>query len=311
MEIKDFGRVGVLMGGPSSEREISFKSGKAVLNALKESGVEAVEVDISTDDRKENARLLKSFGLDCAFIALHGRFGEDGTVQEILEGIGLVYTGSGIESSRLAMDKIGSLKAFRAGGLNVPGSVFLEKGGYPGRNSARTRGAACSQAGEPWFKLRLDDRRFRKPAQAAIEEAFRYDERIIIEEYIRGRELTVGVLDETALPVVEIVPKHKFFDFEAKYQAGLTEYIVPARLCPETAERIQQSALSAHKILGCSGCSRTDIIMKEDGPLFLEQHYPAGPPHLFPKLPGSWVIDLPAFLKLLNWHMKKQKFGYR
>ncbi len=121
MEIKDFGRVGVLMGGPSSEREISFKSGKAVLNALKESGVEAVEVDISTDDRKENARLLKSFGLDCAFIALHGRFGEDGTVQEILEGIGLVYTGSGIESSRLAMDKIGSLTAFRAGGLNVPG----------------------------------------------------------------------------------------------------------------------------------------------------------------------------------------------
>ncbi len=152
----------------------------------------------------------------------------------------------------------------------------------------------------------VDSENLLKPA---IEEAFRYDERIIIEEYIRGRELTVGVLDETALPVVEIVPKHKFFDFEAKYQAGLTEYIVPARLCPETAERIQQSALSAHKILGCSGCSRTDIIMTEDGtPFVIETNTIPGmtATSLLPKAARVLGIDFTRLcLKLLELAYEK------
>lgn len=313
MEIKDFGRVGVLMGGPSSEREISFKSGTAVLNALKEIGVEAVEVDISTDDRQENRRLLKSFGLDCAFIALHGRFGEDGAVQEILEDIGLVYTGSGVESSRLAMDKIGSLKAFKDGGLNVPGSVFLEKGGYSrdrefGKELGLPLVVKPANHGSSIGLSIVDSENLLGPA---VEEAFRYDERIIIEEYIRGRELTVGVLDETALPVIEIVPKHKFFDFEAKYQAGLTEYIVPARLCPEKAEKIQQSALSAHKILGCSGCSRTDIIMREDGaPFVLEINTIPGmtATSLLPKAARVLGIDFTRLcLKLLELAYEKAK----
>ena len=119
MEINNFGRVGVLMGGPSSEREISLKSGKAVFSALKQSGLEVVAIDITTDDPLDNTNLLKKYNLDCAFIALHGRFGEDGTIQDILEGVQLPFTASGVKASKLAMDKIGSLEIFSQGGLCV------------------------------------------------------------------------------------------------------------------------------------------------------------------------------------------------
>jgi len=273
MEVKDYGRVGVLMGGPSSEREISLKSGKAVLDALLESGLAAVGIDITTDNPQENIQLLKNHNLDCVFIALHGRFGEDGTIQEILEKINLPYTGSGVAASCLAMDKIGSLKIFRQQGLYVPESQFLEKSTY-----AENRG----------FKNRLGFPLVVKPANhgssiglsivenepgiiPAIDLAFQFDQRIIIEEYIKGRELTVGVLDELALPVIEIIPKHKFFDFQAKYQPGLTEYIIPAVLESGIAEIVQNAALSAHKALGCFGCSRTDIILSQDNlPFVLE-----------------------------------------
>ncbi|MDP2044377.1 MAG: D-alanine--D-alanine ligase, partial [Candidatus Omnitrophota bacterium] len=232
MEVKDFGRVGVLMGGPSSERQISLKSGKAVLLALLESGANAVGIDITTDNLQENIRLLKDYNLNGVFIALHGRFGEDGTIQEILEKINLPFTGSGVQASRLAMDKIGSLEIFRQLGLCVPKSLFLEKSSFQKSRD---------------YKFQLGLPLVIKPANhgssiglsivendaeiiPAIDLAFQFDERIIIEEYIRGRELTVGVLDEKPLPVIEIIPKHKFFDFEAKYQAGLTEYIIPAVL---------------------------------------------------------------------------------
>jgi len=271
MEIKEFGRVGVLMGGPSSERGISLKSGKAVLSALLESGVDALGIDIITDNAQENIRLLQSHNLNSVFIALHGRFGEDGTIQEILEKINLPYTASGVAASRLAMDKIGSLRMFRDGGLRVPKSHFIEKSAY------RKNGVYKNDLGLPLvikpanhgssigLSLVEDD----KGVSAAIELAFQFDERIIIEEYIFGRELTVGILDEAALPVIEIIPKNKFFDFEAKYQAGLTDYIIPAHLEEAIARKVQQAALTAHKLLGCFGCSRTDIILSKDGSAYV------------------------------------------
>ena len=273
MEVKDFGKVGVLMGGPSSERQISLKSGKAVLLALLKSGVNAAGIDITTDNLQENIRLLKDHNLNGAFIALHGRFGEDGAIQEILEKINLPFTGSGVQASRLAMDKIGSLEIFRQLGLYVPKSLFLEKSVFQKSRD---------------YKFQLGLPLVVKPANhgssiglsivendaeiiPAIDLAFQFDERIIIEEYIKGRELTVGVLDEKPLPVIEIIPKHKFFDFEAKYQPGLTEYIIPAVLENDIAQNTQQAALQAHKALGCSGCSRTDIILSQDNlPYVLE-----------------------------------------
>ncbi len=313
MEIKDFGRVGVLMGGPSSEREISLKSGKAVLYALKDSGIDALGIDIITDNKEENIRLLKNYNLDCAFIALHGRFGEDGAIQDILEQVGLPYTGSGVRASRLAMDKIGALRIFRAGKLYVPRSHFLERPAYNKNNDFK------NDLGFPLVikpanhgsSIGLSIVELEREIPAAIQLAFQFDERIVVEEYISGRELTVGVLDEKPLPVIEIVPKHKFFDFEAKYQAGLTDYIIPAPLNKEVAENVQQAALQAHKLLGCFGCSRTDIILSKDNlPFVLETNTIPGmtATSLLPKAAKILGIDFNQLcLKLLELAYEKAK----
>ncbi len=273
MEIKDFGRVGVLMGGPSSEREISLKSGKAVLAALLELGVNAVGIDITSDDRRENIILIKKNRIDCAFIALHGRFGEDGTIQEILEELNLPFTASGVKASRLAMDKAGSLQAFSQGGLIVPKSQLLDKTAY------QKNGQFINELGLPVVvkpanhgsSIGLSLVEDSQGLPLAIDLAFKFDEHIIIQEYIRGRELTVGILDDLALPVIEIIPQGKFFDFTAKYQSGSTRYIVPAQLDSELAIKVQQAARQAHNLLGCYGCSRVDFILTPEGrPYILE-----------------------------------------
>jgi len=313
MEIKDFGRVGVLMGGPSSEREISLKSGKAVLSALKDSGLDAVGIDIITDNIAENIRLLNNYNLNCAFIALHGRFGEDGAIQEILEKVDLPYTGSGVKASRLAMDKIGALKVFKAGKLYVPRSYFLERSAY-NKNKDFRNDLGLPLVVKPAnhgssIGLSIVERQEEIPE--AIQLAFKFDERIVIEEYIVGRELTVGVLDEKPLPVIEIVPKHKFFDFEAKYQAGLTDYIIPASLDPAIAEKVQQAGLQAHKLLGCFGCSRTDIILSRDNlPFVLETNTIPGmtATSLLPKAARILGIDFNRLcIKLLELAYEKAK----
>jgi len=287
MEVKDYGRVGVLMGGPSSEREVSLRSGEAVLSALLESGLDTVGIDITTDNARENSRLLKGHRLDCVFIALHGRFGEDGTVQRLLEELNLPFTGSGVEASCLAMDKIGSLDIFRKQGLCVPKSLSLEISAYGFGYRKPNHGSPTYQKNMD-FKNELGFPVVVKPANhgssiglsiveneegiiPGIELAFQFDRRIVIEEYIKGRELTVGILNEMPLPVIEIIPKRKFFDFAAKYQAGLTEYIVPAQLEEGIAGIVQDAALAAHKALGCFGCSRADIILGQDNlPYLLE-----------------------------------------
>lgn len=313
MEIKDFGRVGVLMGGPSSEREISLKSGLAVFSALKDAQVEAVAIDITTDNPLGNVRLLKKYNLDCAFIALHGRFGEDGTIQGILEGMHLPFTASGVRASQLAMDKIGSLEIFSQGGLSVPKSQFLERSAY------KKEKVFSNQLGFPLVikpanhgsSIGLSVVEHIQELSAAIQLAFKFDERIIIQEYISGRELTVGILDEAALPVIEIIPNNKIFDFAAKYQSGLTQYIVPAVLEQGVALGVQQAALQAHKLLGCYGCCRVDIILTENGCLYiLEVNTIPGmtPTSLLPKAAKIAGINFSQLcLKLLELAYEKTK----
>lgn len=281
---KQFGRIGVLMGGPSSEREVSLKSGKAVYEILKQLGLQAVAIDIQTDNLKENISLLKSYKINCAFIALHGRFGEDGQIQALLDSLKISYTGSGAQASRLAMDKIASHKIFGAHGLSVPRYKVLEKTDrivcdnliFPLVVKPATHGSSIG--------LSIVDKN--EELDKAMDLAFGFDEKVIIEEYIRGREVTVGILEEKALPVIEIVPKKRFFDFEAKYQPGLTEYIVPANLEEGIAKKIQESALLAHKLLGCFGFSRVDMILSQDKiPFVLEVNSIPGltPMSLLPK----------------------------
>lgn len=272
MEIKDsLGRVGILMSGPSTEKMISLKSGHAVYFALKEAGVKAIPIIIKTDNTRENIRLIRSKKIDCAFIALHGHFGEDGGIQRILDKMNIPYTGSGVKASRLAMDKIASRKIFKKHGLTTPRSKILIKNKRHVANLDHLGLPLVIKPASHGSSIGLSIVAKSKEAPKAIRLAFKFDKRIIIEEYVKGRELTVGILDEKALPVIEIVPKHSFFDYQAKYQKGLTEYIVPARLSSVVAKKVKDAALSAHKLLGCFGCSRADIILdNKNRPYVLE-----------------------------------------
>lgn len=268
-----FGKIGVLMGGTSTEREISLKSGKTVYETLKNSGFDVIALDITTDDAGQAKRLIKSQKIDCAFIALHGRFGEDGQIQELLDNIGIPYTGSGVMASRLAMDKIASRKIFADNGLMVPRCEVLDKSSAE-KNYSLHIDLALPLVIKPVthgssIGLSIVDRR--EDLAKAIDLAFAYDTRVIVEEYIQGRELTVGILDEQALPVIEIMPKNRFFDYQAKYQSGMTDYVVPAMLEEDIARGVREVGLSAHKLLGCFGCSRADIILNQDNiPFVLE-----------------------------------------
>jgi D-alanine-D-alanine ligase len=293
------------MGGPSSEREISLKSGHAVYDSLKSAGLEVVAIDIRTDKKEENINLIKSQGIDCAFLALHGRFGEDGQIQQLLDNLNIPYTGSGAEASRLAMDKIASRRVLEAGAIIVPRYLVLDKGSYlAGCSLAQGLKLPlvvkpASQGSSIGLSIvdRLDD------LDRSIELAFSFDQRVLLEEYILGREMTVGILEGRALPVIEIVPKRRFFDYEAKYQPGMTEYIVPARLFATVARQIQESALAAHRLLGCFACSRVDIILNtQNVPYVLELNSIPGfaPTSLLPKAAKNAGIEFRELcLKLL------------
>ncbi len=298
------GVIGVLMGGPSSEREISLRSGKAVVEALLRAGQKAVAVDIVSDRPQRVRRQIACAGIDCAFLALHGRFGEDGSVQSILESLGMPYTCSGVAASALAMDKIASRHLFAVRGLSVPRSLVVESGVFfpewlgvrslplPVVVKPATHGSSIG------LTLVEEQRKLR----AALKTAARFDTRVLVEEYVRGRELTVGILGGEALPVIEIVPHRGFFDFTAKYQAGLTDYIVPARLAPGLRRRVQEAALRAHAALGCSGCSRVDLILRQGrDPVILEVNTIPGmtATSLLPKAAAAAGIDFTRLCLIL------------
>jgi len=263
MKQGDFGRVGVLMGGPSSERAISLKSGRAVAAALRGRGVEVVEIG-----EKEDIKIgVRKHRIALAFIALHGRFGEDGQIQSFLEEEGIPYTGSGVAASRLAMDKNASREKFRQAGLTVPDFRLYHRG--EDRLPPPFPGSLVVKPAREGSSIGLTITRSPRDYEGACRTAGRYDELILVERYIPGRELTVGVLDKEALPVIEIVPKNNFFDFEAKYTKGMTEFILPAQLPEERYREIQTVALRAHRALGCYAYSRTDIILGRDGRIYL------------------------------------------
>jgi D-alanine-D-alanine ligase len=312
-QTRQFGKIGVLMGGPSSEREISLKSGHAVFDALAQLGLDVVGIDITTDNPEENTHLISSHNINCAFVALHGRFGEDGGIQKVLDDLNLAYTGSGVRASQLAMDKISSRKIFQDTGLAVPGYRVLEKATYAAEREVdnnlifplvvkpATHGSSIG--------LTIVDRQ--EGLEGALDLAFSYDDRVVLEDYIHGREITVGVLDEEPLPVIEIVPKKRFFDYEAKYKTGMTDYVVPAPLEGAIARSAQDSALAAHKSLGCFGCSRADMILsRENIPFVLEVNTIPGltTNSLLPKAAKEVGIDFGQLcLKLVSLAYEKKK----
>jgi D-alanine-D-alanine ligase len=260
-------KVGVLMGGLSREREISLKTGKAVTKALTTKGYETCSIDVG----KDIAEVLVKKKIDCAFLALHGRFGEDGTIQGMLELMRIPYTGSGVLASALAMHKIMAKRLFVYEKIPTPPFEMLRrddlaKGAVrqaslplpvvvkPAREGS-TLGVTIVTKGEEFLP--------------AVKEAARFDDEILIEAFIQGREITVGILEDIPLPIVEIVPKSGFYNYQAKYTKGETEYILPARIPREKYLYAQEISLQSYHALGCSGVARVDLMTDQEGNPFV------------------------------------------
>jgi len=251
--------VAVLMGGPSAEREISRKTGAAAARALRAAGLCVRVVDVA------GAQFELPRETEVVFLALHGTFGEDGQIQRILELHGMPYTGSDAEASERAFDKALAKEIFCAAGVPTPPYVVVERDVRPLAGMKPPLVVKPARQGSSYGVSIVTD-----PAQLdrAIDQAWRYDQKLLVEQRIEGREFTVGILDGAALPVVEIVPHRGFFDFEAKYQ-GESDEIVPARIDSVTTRRIQEVALRAHESLGCRDYSRVDVMLDGDGNLFV------------------------------------------
>ena len=285
---KKFGRIGILMGGDSPEREISLKSGTAVYQALKKEGAECVIVDIKNTKNKPKLKMdILNLHLDVAFIAMHGDFGEDGQLQAILQELNIFYTGSGPKASRLAMNKIASRRIFEFNKLTVPKFVIAESGNF---NCDGLNFPLVFKPSNLGSSIGLSIVRNKKEIEPAFLFARKYSREIIIEEYQPGVEIAVGILEEQPLPVIMLKPKEEFYDYKAKYTKGLTEYLIPAPLEAKIAALCQAVALKAHRVLGLWHFSRVDIILRDGKqPMILEVNSIPGltPLSLLPKAAES------------------------
>lgn len=258
-------KIGVLMGGLSAERDVSLKSGGAVHQALVAQGFDAVAIDVG----RNLADVLKREGIEAAFIALHGRYGEDGCVQGLLELLQIPYTGSGVLASALAMHKLYSKQAFAASGiLTAPFRCFRR--GETVRLSELPFGLPLVvKPVQEGSSVGVSIVKEESQLEAALQLAFNHDEEILVEQYIKGQEVQVGILNDRPIGAIEIVPKNEFYDFEAKYTDGMAEHIFPARLEPALYEKAQQVGVAAHRALGCKGYSRVDLLVTTAGDCYV------------------------------------------
>lgn len=303
--IKNIGKIAILAGGLSSEKDISIKSGRAVYDALKLENCDVEWLEIGTGDIE---KALKQAPFDIAFIALHGRFGEDGTVQNILERMSIPYTGSGVKASQLALDKIASRKIFKKRRIPVPKYQVLRK--ETARNLKTISYPLVVKPQREGSSIGLSIAKNSKEFDRACKKAFKYGDKVIVEEYIKGREITVGILDNKPLPVVEIIPKRVFYDFNAKYNDDRTEYKVPASLPLRLYKKAQTLGLAAHNAIHCSDFSRVDMLLDQNGNIsILEVNSIPGLTQrsLLPKAASAIGIDFSKLcIKLLQLALKNR-----
>ncbi|HEY0665785.1 MAG TPA: D-alanine--D-alanine ligase [Gallionella sp.] len=259
------GKVAVLFGGRSAEREVSLKSGAAVLAALQRSGVDAHPFDPST----RSLQALADEKFDRAFIALHGRFGEDGTVQGALELLGIPYTGSGVLASALGMDKWRTKLVWQSAGLPVPDYVLLDE--------SSDSDAIIGKLGLPIFvkpanegsSVGISKVKAAGELKSAYMNAAKHDRLVLAERYVGGGEFTVAILGDRALPVIKIEPANEFYDYEAKYLRDDTRYRCPSGLPAGQEAEMQRLAIQAFSLIGAQGWGRVDFLMSEDGSPYL------------------------------------------
>jgi D-alanine-D-alanine ligase len=263
-------RVAVLKGGRSLERQVSLKSGARVEDALERLGHEVVGIDVGHD----LVSRLRETAPDVAFICLHGRDGEDGTVQELLEIVGVPYTGSRVSACMRCADKVVAKHAMRDAGLPTPDFFAFSETAFKQLGAADTLPAIEEHLGFPIVVKPADQGsalgiRFAPDAAAvpaALVAAFSYSQKVLLERAVAGRELAVSILGDEALPIVEAIPPEEdFYDFEARYEIGRTEFVCPADLGDDVTARVQALAVEVHRLLGCRGLSRVDLMLDHDG----------------------------------------------
>ncbi len=284
------------MGGVSAEREVSKKSGTAVFNALKNLNYNVVAVDVGPDI----CEVLRREEIEIAFLILHGGCGENGSIQGLLDVMGIPYTGSGVLASALAMDKEASKKVFLYHGIPVPPFKVVT------RDALRVKDRVDFEL--PWVvkpvtegsSIGVSIVRDISSLNPAIDKALSFGERVIVEKYIKGEEIQVGILNGNILGAVEVRPSLEFYSYEAKYTAGTTEYIIPPVMKSEILREAERVALLSHKALGCAGATRVDLIVDETGnPYVLEVNTIPGMTEtsLLPKIAGLSGLDFSMLIE--------------
>ncbi len=261
-------KTGVLMGGLSSEREISINTGTAVLNSLLRQGYNAVAIDV---DRDTASKLMEN-SIETAFIALHGRLGEDGSIQGLLEIMGIPYTGSGVLASAVAMNKALSKQIFQYHGFTTPDFETVSRDDLAEDsllNRVKILPPLVVKPGEEGSTIGISIVKKLQELSKAVESALYYSDKILIEKYIKGVEITVGIVNGVSLPAIEIRPKSGFYSFASKYNKGETEYLMPPEIDSSIIKETQRIASNAFEALGCSGAARADFIVSAEGTPFI------------------------------------------
>jgi len=265
-------KIGILMGGRSAEREVSLRTGEAIYQALVSSGFTTEKIDVGFDIAEQ----LKGKEIELAFIALHGRFGEDGTIQGLLEMLDIPYTGSGVLASALAIDKIATKKILSHEGLPTPVFSVIEKKRYQKEGQEKITGQILAKQKLPLVvkaptqgsSIGTSFVRNTEELKPALEEAFKFDPVALVEDMVEGTEVTASVLgneDPVALPLIEIYSASGVYDYEAKYTVGLSDHIMPPRIPDKQQEVIKEMAVKTFKALGCRGLARVDFIVDSHG----------------------------------------------
>ncbi|MBI5573788.1 MAG: D-alanine--D-alanine ligase [Elusimicrobia bacterium] len=260
MKIK---KIGVIYGGRSSEREVSLKTGAAIAKALKKEKFSTVLID---SGKKDFIKKLLSLKIDFAFIALHGPFGEDGTMQGLLEILSIPYSGSGVLASALAINKIYSKKIFESENIPTPKWQIITNYKLQITNYKLPVVIKPARQGSA---IGITIVRKKSQLKKAIKNALKYDDKAIIEEYIEGTEITVPILGDKPLSPIEIIPKNEFYDFYSKYAAGGSRHLIPPRLSPKIIDKAKQLGLLAHKSLRCRAMSRVDMIVDKKSDIYV------------------------------------------
>ncbi|MCA1491659.1 D-alanine--D-alanine ligase [Ensifer sp. NBAIM29] len=254
--------VAVLMGGFSSERPVSLSSGAACADALEAEGYRVTRVDVGRDV----AAVLAELRPDVVFNALHGTFGEDGTIQGILEYLEIPYTHSGVLASALAMDKAQAKHVAKAAGIPVAEALVMDRHAFDSKHPMKPPYVVKPVCEGSSFGVVIVKEDQSHPPQVITSSEWRYGDRVMVERYVAGRELTCGVMGDMALGVTEIIPQgHAFYDYDSKYVKGGSRHVIPAEISPNIYQKIQTLALKAHEAIGCRGVSRSDFRFDDRG----------------------------------------------